>query len=770
MIRGNLAVRQLAAFVFTRGDLYASNAGRPVDAEEGITRQREAQALRFEQWPGYQAEVSCKLEFACGAGTRVLGGRLDGLLQRDGDTLIEEFKCTSLLPDHADSVDRAQAWLYAGLHAHETMTGGAENGGQPGYEIRVVYIDAETREEKTFAESASAEVALSFLSWALLCYVSRIERHQQRTAARDGWSADLDFPMPAYRPSQQAIARRVYQTLATSDNLLLEAPTGSGKSLAVLYPAVRAQQDDAQIFFLTSRNAGARTALATSAQIDPQPEHLVTLEITAKEKICFVEGMPCDPERCPYAAGYFDRVQAAVNDLLKIRYGDRAAIEKVARAHEVCPFELSLDTASWADLIIGDYNYLLDPVVRLQRFSGHDQLHVLIDEAHQLSARVSDMLSVSLTRRSVRTAAATAHAALAKRVASIDRALLKLRRAGGQGESEVTDAVSLNRAVSRFLEAAALEDQLLQLHPELTDLYFEAWRWQRSESWLDDDTSATLLHVQGRNIGVTRLCLDPSRYIAQTLDEYGGIVRFSGTVTPLPLYQRLHGSPTGEAERAQSPFHDEQALVLTVDDIPTYYRQREQGLTRLARMIEALTKTRPGRYLVAVPSYEYLQQVAAACHPDMVCHVQTPGMTRTQTDDVLQEFACRDEGILFIVSGGILSESVDFTTSALCGVVLVGLGLPPPSLGRDLVAAHFDQAEGEGWGQMVAYAQPALVKNVQAAGRLIRSPTDFGVICLVDPRFTSREVQRFFPGHWTPQRASARDVPALAESFWQGVN
>ncbi len=767
MIRGNLAVRQLAAFVFTSGDLYPANAGRPVDAEEGITRQREAQARRFDGWPGYQAEVSFKLEFSCGTSTRVLGGRLDGLLERDGATLIEEFKCTSVLPDQADGVDRGQAWLYAGLHA----CGAAQNDERTGssYEISVIYIDAETREERSFTEHASTSEALDFLSWALLCYVARIERHQERTAARDAWNADLAFPMPAYRPSQQAIARRVYRTLTTSGNLLLEAPTGSGKSLAVLYPAARAQQQDAQIFFLTSRNAGARAALEASAQIDSQPAHLITLEITAKEKICFVEGMPCDPERCPYAAGYYDRAPAAVNELLQRRYADRAEVEDVARAHEVCPFELSLDTARWADLIVGDYNYLLDPVVRLQRFSGHDELHVLIDEAHQLSARVSDMLSVSLTRRSVRGAADTGHPALARRVASIDRALLKLRREGGQGESEVSDPASLNRAVSRFLEAAAGEDQLLTLYPELTDLYFEAWRWQRSDTWLDDDVSAVLLKASGRQIEVTRLCLDPSRYIAQTLDEYGGVVRFSGTVTPMPLYQRLHGAASGEAERAQSPFQQEQTLVLAVDDIPTFYRQREQGLERLARMIEALAATRPGRYLVAVPSYEYLQQVAAACHPDLICHVQTPGMTRTQTDDVLREFACRDEGILFIVSGGILGESVDFTASALCGVVLVGLGLPPPSLSRDLVAAHFDETEGDGWGQMVAYAQPALVKNVQAAGRLIRSPTDFGVICLVDPRFTSRDVQRFFPGHWTPQRASARDVPALAASFWQGV-
>jgi len=765
LIRGDLSVRELAEFVCRQGDLYASRAGRQVDAEEGVQHQQRAQRLRRDADPHYQAEVTVATPFVCAGEQRLLRGRMDGLCSNQALVLIEEFKCCGELPEKVQLVDRGQAWLYAGMQAL-TDPAAAQ------FDVRVTYIHADTAEQAVFSETATRAKVLATLAFMLLCYTTRIERHLARSNNRARWAEALDFPLAAYRPSQQAIARRVYRAIEATENLLLEAPTGSGKTLAVLYPALKAQQRDDQLFFLTSRNGGAQAALAAATQLDPDRMHLSVVEITAKEKTCFVPGMPCDAQVCPYAAGYFDRAGTAVSELMASKLADRTNIEAVAQAHQVCPFELSLDTALWADLIIGDYNYVLDPVVRLKRFAGHDRLHLLIDEAHQLSPRVRNMLTVKIDRTAVRRAKKISHAELKKRVASIDRALMSMRRSHGQGEHQLDSVDSVTRACARLLETVAEQEVELEAYPQLKDLFFSALRWRRSEAWFQAAQFAHHIAVNGRDVVVTRACLDSGPYMQSVFAEHGAVIRFSGTVTPFALYQRLHGQSDSVSERARSPFHSDQVLVLVVRDIGTYYQQRQASLQRLVTMLQQLTAAKSGRYLIALPSYAYLDSVAgaysSACTDnEQLLFVQRKGQSNEAAAALLEAFGDADTAVLFIVMGGIYGESVDFSAANLSGVIMVGLGLPPPSLERDLMQAYFDAQQGEGWGRMAAYTQPALVKNIQAAGRLIRSPDDFGVICLVDPRFTSREVQQFFPGHWQPQVTASADVRQKVTQFWQ---
>ncbi len=765
MIRGDLSARGLAEFVCRRGDLYALRKGRQVTADEGISVQKTIQKQRSESYSEYLSEVSLLLDFVCGDATRKLSGRLDGMYPDGPQVVIEEFKACGELPDVADPVDMGQAQIYAGLYvcSQQQPKSCAE------VLVRLVYVNADTLAEARFEQQMSADQALGALALMLLCYVTRVERHLARTAGRVEWAAELAFPMAQYRPSQQAIARRVYQALKTDENLLLEAPTGSGKSLAVLFPGVKALGQDQQLFFLTSRNAGARAALSTVSQLDPQQIELCVIELTAKEKICPVEGMPCDASQCKYAAGYFDRIGAAVDDLLTRRRMDRGAVEEVANKHVVCPFELSLDASIWADVICGDYNYVFDPVVKLQRFDGHRGLHLLVDEAHQLSARARDMLAVEITRATLRSARKTSHALMAKRVASIDRALMGLRRHHGEGEHHEVAAEAVSRACHRFLEVAAEHNLDLQVYPELSELYLAVWRWQRSDSWYSADEFAHLLWVEGSDVALRRICLDPGPYLHSIYDNHGSVVRFSATVSPLALYQRLHGlADAASSERAGSPFKPNQALVLVVSDIPTYFKQRTRTLPQLAALIGQITAAQPGRYLVALPSYTYLQalfELREAAWGTVIAQQRNSGPEQTQA--LLNEFAELEQAVLFIVMGGVLGESVDFSEFGLKGAIMTGLGLPPPSAERNLIEAYFDQDQGDGWGRLVAYTQPALVKNIQAAGRLIRSERDVGVICLIDPRFTSPEVQRFFPAHWQPQVTRAQDASAIVAEFWQ---
>ena len=788
MIRGNLSVRQLAEFTCRSGDLYTSagrGVGRLVTAEEGIAKQMSAQSARMSQDSTYQREVSLSYSFACAKETKTLRGRMDGLSRSKSNVCVEEFKCTGQLPNSVDPVDRGQALIYAGLLAFDEPD-------LTTIEVNVVYIDVETDQERIFGETIKPTVAVANLEFILLCYCSRIERHIERAKSRRSWAFALKFPMPQYRPAQQAVARRVYQAVSSGDNLLLEAPTGSGKTLAILFPTIKSQKLQAQIFFLTSRSVGAQAALKAIQQLDPSESALSVVELTAKEKICFVPGMPCDPDRCEYAKGYFNKVGPAIDQLISQGLAHQENIEAAAMEFVVCPFELSLDTALWADIVIGDYNYILDPVVRLQRFKGHTQLHLLIDEAHQLSPRVRDMLAVQIDRQMIREARNCGHSGLDKRINSVDRALMTLRRQHHkEAECEIDSPDSIERACLRLIDVVTQENLNLEAYPQVAPLYFAATRWIKSRAWLDADVFTHILKSEPNNktISVRRVCLDAGPYLQNIFSEHGSIIRFSGTVSPLILYQRLHGEMQGHAERALSPFQPEQACVVIVNDIPMYYKQREQSLTNLVPLICDIANAKTGQYLVALPSYDYLERFAQALEAHLAQHepqlhketmaavdhrrlqvlVQARGQTKTDTQTLVQDFKNTHHAVLCIVMGGVLGESVDFSDAHLHGVFLVGLGLPPPSLERSAMQKHFENRGGEGWGRLAAYTQPALVKNIQAAGRLIRSEDDFGVICLIDPRFTSDDVQRFFPSHWRPQITRAHNAIRAVEAFWQNT-
>ena len=694
MLSGDIAVRTLAEFVCRAGDLYPPGTGRRIDAEDGIRLQQRLRRQRQERIADYRSEVAVSMTFPCLAQERKLQGRIDGIFSEQGHTVVEEYKCCGRLPDAPDPVDMGQLLIYGGLFAHGQLDASSD------FQLilRLIYCEPDTDDGRTFERVFSARALLAMLAWSLLCFEARLARHAARTAVRQGWAEALSFPLPKFRPSQQALARRVYQAVRQREHLLVEAPTGSGKTLGILFPAVKAMGEGEQLFFLTSRNAGSRAALTAVAQLDPHREHLSMVEITAKEKICPVEGMPCDASKCRYAAGYFDRIGPAVDEVIAGATATRGDISRIAEQHVVCPFELSLDAARWADLVIGDYNYLLDPVVRLQRFNGHANLHVLIDEAHQLSARAREMLSVRLSRHTVRQARDVDHGLLAKRVASVDRALMKLRRAHGEGWHVAESFDAVDRALKRLLETVAAEEIELAEHPALQTLFFDAHRWLRARTWVDAHRFRNVVQVQERSVTIYMRCLDPGPYIREVLQTHGASVRFSGTLSPLPLYQRMQGFEDAPAERCRSPFGAEQAAVMIVPDVPTYYRQRHHSVDKLIGLLSDLRDAHSGRYLVALPSFKYLDLVVSRfilSHPRLHALAQQPGETAESVEKLLREFAAADEAMLFIVSGGMLGESVDFSDVGLHGVVLVGLGLPPPSLEQELLAEFYEAEQGQ---------------------------------------------------------------------------
>jgi DNA excision repair protein ERCC-2 len=763
-----LPVKTLAEFVHRRGDLHARLDGR-ARAEEGIAVQR---ALQRDRGGGYQRERTVTLDTELAGAALTISGRIDGCDAGGATILVEEIKTTRADPErahaHHGAVHWAQVSLYAGLLAREFGDG-------RGFHLRLIYAHPDTRETRVLERDVDAAAAEAFLDATLAEYATWLAGYFGHVAARDQWLRTLEFPFPRFRPFQRAMARRAYRALRDREHLLLEAPTGSGKTAAMLYPALRALAADGyrRSVFLTSRGTGARAVRDAVNRMDPDATFLRHVTLTAKEKVCLTPGAPCEPDACAYARGYYDRVRPAVVELLGCKALDRVTIEAVARRHTVCPFELSLDAASWCDLVVGDYNYVFDPLVRLQRLAGEPDTAVLVDECHQLNPRARDMLSLELTSAAVKAALAEAPPeALARRVRSLDRALADLRRAHRPtAELPIGRPEALLRSIARFVDALAVAEAPLEAVPHTQALAFACARWARSETWYQPDGFVYTLEPAGGGVEVRLICLDPGPYLAARFAEFGGHVRFSGTVSPLALNARLQGVAEGPAERAGNPFRPEQLGVFVVDDVPTYLRRRAASLSRLVALLGDVIDARTGHYLIAFPSFEYLNAAADAFAqrlPGAVMVRQRPDMDECDRERWLAAFAPgRPPCAGFVVLGGVFGESVDFAAQRLAGIVCVGIGLPPPSASRAALAGHYDKQGLDG--RMVAYGLPAMVKVLQMAGRLLRGPDDRGVLCLVDERFAQAGYRAFYPEHWRPQRVRARAVAGRLATFWQAT-
>jgi Rad3-related DNA helicase len=619
---------------------------------------------------------------------------------------------------------------------------------------------------------------LAFLETTLGALVDWLAAERLHRSARDDGLGNLKFPFAEFRPRQRQLAAAVYRSLRDHQALLAEAPTGCGKTLATIFPALKAlaQSHQDRIIYLTSRTTGQRAVERALAQLHP---HAVfrSVTITAKHRTCFMPEPVCDPERCAYARGYYDRARPALHALLNGPAMDRARIEAVAAAHTVCPFELSLDAASWSDVIIGDYNYVFDPVVRLNRIRGlfSEPSALLIDEAHQLTDRVRAMLSSTFARRTLRRALALELPdELSKALRNFDRRLVTLRRDVARAnalekkgfECAIELPERLMGAVARLVELfASLADQLVD-DPTLTELTFALWSLLRAAGWYHPKRFTTLLRVAGREIELEIACLDPGVHIAERLADYAASVRFSATLNPAALFQQLHGVPDQPSVQIASPFPIEHLAVRIVPDVSPLYQDRERTLNALVELIDTVVAAREGNYLIALPSFAYLERVVATYavrFPQRQMLVQQRTMSQQARDDFIARFTAEHDPIVgFVVMGGVFTESVDLPGDALIGIVVVGIGLPPRSLQRDrIAAAHADEL-----GFTIAYQQPAMTRVVQTAGRLIRSQNDRGVLCLVDPRYLQEGQRRFFPGHWQPEVVPARRLGTTLASFW----
>ncbi len=753
-------------------------------AIEGIRGHQAVQRRRRADYPDTYIAEQVVAHSMQAAGIELdISGRVDGYGWVDGQFVVDEIKTLRIHHEDIPPDVLATFWHQARLYAYLV----ARLESQPAVTVRLCLYHLDDKEETILTEMLDIEALQQVFIDSALHICEQVRALEDWRNQRDERIAGMRFPYDEFRPGQRDMAVAVYRAVTSGGQLVMQAPTGIGKTMGVLFPAIQAipQRPEGKVFYASARTSIQQMAETAAADINADGATVRSITIKAKEKACFTPGAPCHPEHCQYAAGYYDRLDNAVADTwASASQLTPEAISEKALEHDVCPFEFSLDLAREADLIISDYNYIFDPVVQLQRFFSDSGVPhtVLVDEAHNLPERARDMFSATISKEDYLQASKTLADELpliAKRAAAVNRAILDLKRpeadayktSGFLAFKEAPERVLA--ALAGFNEAAEEELRLERGGPQqelLLQLYFDALRFTRTAETYGDDY-VTLLRNVGRKNLLSLFCVDPSVKLSMNFDKLAAGVCFSATMRPKRFFDDQLGM-TREADwyRLASPFPQENLAVINASHISTTFRDRQASASELAELIRTVTSARSGNYIVFFPSYRYMQDVYdiyTARYGDTDLLLQTRDMDDEGREAYLEAFVPGENPLTgFAVMGGSFSEGIDLKGEALIGVVVVGVGLPQIGIERDLIANHFEERE-QGAGFAYAYQYPGITKVLQTAGRVIRDENDRGVVCLVDRRFSQHAYRGLLPDDWAPSSATSNEeVAGLLSSFW----
>lgn len=755
-------VRALVEFSCLTGDIVP--AGRALrrmqeGAQAHIALQREYDETR-------RSEVAVSRTIEADGLRLTVQGRIDGLSQDAFGPVIEEIKSTDhpVEPDFGGvEVHWMQAIVYAAIVAHQQDSRFAT------VQLVYVYRGETTRLTRQLTDQYMEETLFRLAeAYAKRCNRLLDEREKAQQSAQA-----LPFPFDDYRAGQRQMVRHAYFALTHDRRLMAQAPTGVGKTMAALYPAVRALGEGAvrRIFYLTARATQRTAAEDAIARMRRMGLHMRSVTITAKDKICPFPDSICSGDSCPYACGYFDRIQDAIGDGLNVQALTAEGILALAEKHRVCPFELSLDLAEQAEAVICDYNYVFDPNVRLKRFfeGRNSGGALLVDEAHHLPDRVSDMLSASVDTREVREARRLlgkqtgrrhpAYLALKQLLNALDaeKADMEDPQSREKISDELLDAIS--EAIAQLREAMPFDDG------EVTDFFFSLLDAERAAKQAAPEHTCALIEPRKTGCGIKLWRFDPSAHIRDTLKKTKGAVLFSATLSPMPYYARLCAVDTENGDAAlavESPFSPENRLVLRAN-VPMRYQDRENSIPLVIEYLKAMTMSRTGNYIACCPSYALLNRVAdafAEACPDVRILRQQPQMDDAARADFIVQLQENPQHttLAFAVMGGVFTEGIDLPGDRLIGAAILSVGIPQISFEKDTLA-HMEPPAG---GYDMAYVYPSVVRVAQAAGRVIRTETDRGVILLIDSRFSREPYRTLYADLWRsepvrdPMDAAAR--------------
>jgi DNA excision repair protein ERCC-2 len=774
-----VSVHGLVEFVLMAGDLTAGGFQQRDRAQAGTQGHKYVQESRPED---YQKEVEITYRVDGGELPIEIRGRIDGVYTTHEPVVIEEIKTTTLALDQITEGHNPLHWAQAQCYAY--MLTQQENLSAVG--IQLTYFQLDSKAEKTFERQFTARELEIFFDELITPYLAWFKGVRKRQAQRDQSIQALEFPYSNYRSGQRAMAVAVYRAIRDQDRLYTQAPTGVGKTIATLFPAVKALGLGLadKIFYLTAKTPGRLVAEETLEDLRQAGLQFKSVTLTAKEKICFCPPVNCDPDECIYARDYFGKVKHALAEIDHHEAFNRPLIEQLARQHEVCPFEFSLDLALWVDCIICDYNYVFDPRVYLRRFFDFSTDHYvfLVDEAHNLPDRARSMYSAELDKQTVlalRRVLKEHLPVLAKKLNAINKLLLEKRKACQAEEQtalvEHELPEELLQAVREFNQKA--EDWLVLNQPtefrqELLDFYFTCNNYLRTAEYFDTFYVSYFERLGQANLTAKLFCLDPAPMLAAPLERSQATIFFSATLLPIDYFQQLlTGSEPHPKQAFSSPFPLENVRLLIHNRIATKYRDRADSYARIAAAIDTICDAQVGNYLVFFPSYAYMDAVLELVKeriPEEQLVIQGRGMTETERETFLAQFSSDNSKTLigFVVMGGIFGEGIDLVGERLIGAIVVGVGIPQIGLEKDLIKDYFDQHNGRGFAY--AYQFPGFIRVLQATGRVIRTETDRGIIVLIDERFSHTRYRRLFPAHWQRYKIAQNEneIKDHLTQFW----
>ncbi len=778
-----ISVRDIIEYVYRSGDIRALSLGasRAVDGTKAHQRIQKRFAKEYKQ---YQAEVPVHCQISYDAVALDIGGRIDGLFETNAGPVIDEIKSTGIDLElvQPDVKHWAQGKMYAYIIAKDRKL--KEIG------VQLTYVQLGTFDIRQFEERYTWEELETFFQETVagfLVLASKIAEYQEKKCES---IKSLAFPYGGYRKGQRKLMNGVYQSVMEDKKLFARAPTGIGKTLGTLFPAIKTLPlRPAKIFYLTAKTIGRDVALAALDQMEEDGLVLKRINITAKDKICLNTEKVCDAEACPYAAGHFDRVNEALSEMLDAthRY-DRDTIVEYAERYQVCPYELTLDLTLYCDCVICDYNYAFDPSSSLRRYFSDEAMAApgfqearylfLIDEAHNLIDRARHMYSSQLSKKailSLKKQVKGRDVALHRYLSKMNKFLIEKRKECTETEFRVEETfpdefADLARGVVYRTEKVFPKLSDWEHKDGLLDFYFECRDFLKKTE-LYDGHYRTYYLKQKDELVIKLFCIDPKKNLREAMEKAQSSVLFSATLSPLDYFkQALGAEESSYGLILDSPFDPDHLLLMVQNRISTKYRDREATAGQVADSILQVARGKTGNYIAFFPSYRYLEEVYGKCEEqadeDILLMKQQPGLSESEKEAFLNSFNVATEKtmVAFAVLGGMFAEGIDLRGDRLSGAIIVGVGLPAICLERDLIKEYFDGDSGDGFRQ--AYVLPGMNKVLQASGRVIRQETDRGVILLIGSRFAQPSYKRLFPPEWHHAKRMASDLEREVGNFW----
>lgn len=772
-----ISVRNLVEFILRSGDLDSRRG--TMDKEAMLKGSRLHRKLQKQMGGDYRAEVALKRESSYEDLSIQVEGRADGIFTEEETTWIDEIKGIYGNVEKLEqpvAVHKAQAMCYGYIVAME------ENLYSIG--IQMTYANLDTEEIKRFREVFSIEDLSDWYQKLLDEYHKWLSYSLKWKKERNESLQNLEFPFP-YREGQRKMVGSVYHSISAGRQIFIQAPTGVGKTMSTIFPAVRAvgEGKGETIFYLTAKTITRTVAEEAFAVLQEKGMKYKVVTITAKDKLCFMEETKCDPAHCPYAKGHFDRVNDAVYELWTSSHVyDRQTILGQAEKRQVCPFEMCLDLALWVDAVICDYNYVFDPTVHLKRFFGEGvggDYIFLIDEAHNLVERGREMYSAAICKED----AVLARQKMKDKAPKLYRSLGKLNHQLKELQEECETyrilpgtgtitmmALKIQGEFDMFLE----EHKDAELEDEVRQFYFDVRNFLNIAELVDENYVVYAENGADGRFRLKLFCVNPAANLGEYLKKGRSAVFFSATLLPMSYYRKLLSCRADDyGIYVESPFSQEKRCILNACDVSTLYTRRSyEEYRRIAEYIAKTVWQKKGNYMVFFPSYKMLEEVYQIFDEEFSvnwvrCICQNSSMKESEREEFLEEFEHNQDSLVaFCIMGGIFSEGIDLMGEKLIGAIMVGTGLPQLGNEREILRSFYSEKGENGFDY--AYRYPGMNKVLQAAGRVIRTREDKGVILLLDERFRQREYSSLFPVEWNDRKiCTLSNVEEQLKRFWE---